>query len=79
MNIGDHVRLRRPFQPLPGGLFYDHGVITGLVADESKSPQQSAIAEVVVYLYDPTDGAIYTDEQGEQVLYSFYPKEVTVL
>jgi hypothetical protein len=76
MEVGDHVRLRKSFQPIAGGQTYTNAVIAGLVRDDSHLTQHSTIVEVIVHLYDPQTGSIYTDDAGEPVLYSFYLQEI---
>jgi hypothetical protein len=76
MEIGDRVRLRRPFKPTPSSTLYTYGIIAGLVVEDSMAASSGGIKEVVVYLYDPNQNEVYRDELGTQVMYSFYPNEL---
>ncbi|PSN17160.1 hypothetical protein C7271_19185 [filamentous cyanobacterium CCP5] len=74
MEVGDWVRLKQPFYPLPGhSPAYQYGIVEGVVASggDIRAP-----AEILLKLVDPKSHSIYTDKTGARALYSFYPEEV---
>lgn len=75
MQVGDWVRLKQPFYPLPGSSAYEYGIVEGVIgsAGDGRSP-----AEILLNLVDPDSHSIYTDRLGARALYSFYPEEVEV-
>jgi hypothetical protein len=80
MEVGDLVRLKQSFKPVPDGLReYRFGVVAGLVFNKTLAGKHQQLAEVVLHLYEPETSSPYLDEFGVQVLYSFYPNEVEPL
>lgn len=76
MEVGDWVRLKRPFYPLPGhSQAYEYGIVEGLV---SNTEEDSGTEEILLKLVDPKSRSVYTDKTGARALYSFYPEEVEV-
>ncbi len=76
MNIGEIVRLKRPFKPTPDSPDYQFGLVVGIAQRES---DVSNPTEVVIHLYEPTSSTTYADEVGMQVMYSFSMDEIEVL
>lgn len=79
MQVGDWVRLKRPFYPLPGhSQAYEYGIVVGLIPDERVQDARGNIipAEILLKLVDRESRNIYTDKTGARALYSFYPEEI---
>lgn len=73
MKAGDRVRLKQLFKPsLNSTQAYHFGIIVDVLSNFYN-------AEVLVYLYDPDTGNIYTDETGIQAIYSFQLDEIEPL
>ncbi|MEM0982102.1 MAG: hypothetical protein AAGH78_17760 [Cyanobacteria bacterium P01_H01_bin.58] len=70
MNVGDLVRLKRPFRPSRlSPEAYKFAVVVGVIPEDSESI-------VLVHLFDPKTVNIYTDESGARAIYSFQFNEV---
>lgn len=70
MKLDGFVRLKRPFSPHPTSIqTYCLGIIAGVFPTEAST-------EILLYLYDPENSKIYTDEFDSQAIYSFQLDEV---
>ena len=70
MTVGDCVCLKQPFSPSSASSqAYRYGIVAGVVSDDLKT-------EVLIYLYDPDNDTIYTDEFDAQAIYQFRPEEL---
>jgi len=77
MKIGDSVHLSQPFKPtVESGREYHFGIIAGLIPNTLSAPDTRKITEILLYLYDPDTATTYTDNHGEQAMYSFSPEEI---
>lgn len=80
MKVGDVIRLKKPFAPVPKApKFYWYAVVVGLVKGNDAQAVPPQVMEVVVNLYDPNEAQVYTDELGTQALYCFMLDEVEAI
>ena len=78
MKIGDIVRLKHPFKPIPDGFQeYRFGIVAGLICNDSKNNDNSELVEIILNLYDADRHTTYVDEAGAPAIYSFFPNEIS--
>ncbi|WP_421656421.1 hypothetical protein [Leptothermofonsia sp. ETS-13] len=80
MEIGDIVRLRKPFRARSkDSKEYTFGIVAALIWGEGEEPKQTTSStpiEILVYLYDPETATTYTDEAGMQAVFIFRSDEI---
>lgn len=71
MKKGDYVAIKKAFTPNSTYpyKFYSVGIVVALISTPPTT-------EILVYLYDPSDGSIFIDEFKQQPIFSFQPTDL---